>query len=86
MDLCSRKTVVFLVLAFAFASKGYAQEAAPLVPAIVSFGDSSVDVGNNNHLLTYFKANYPPYGREFIDHQPTGRFSDGKLVTDFTGK
>ncbi|KAK9228976.1 hypothetical protein WN944_021933 [Citrus x changshan-huyou] len=84
MDLCSRKTVVFLVLAFAFASKGYAQEAAPLVPAIVSFGDSSVDVGNNNHLLTYFKANYPPYGREFIDHQPTGRFSDGKLVTDFT--
>ncbi|KAH9665630.1 GDSL esterase/lipase APG [Citrus sinensis] len=84
MDLCSRKTVVFLVLAFAFASKGYAQDAAPLVPAIISFGDSSVDVGNNNHLLTYFKANYPPYGRDFINHQPTGRFCDGKLVTDFT--
>lgn len=84
MNLCC--TVLFLVLAFALASKVYAQEAAPLVPAIITFGDSAVDVGNNNYLPTLFKANYPPYGRDFINHQPTGRFCNGKLATDFTGK
>ncbi|XP_062087590.1 GDSL esterase/lipase APG-like [Humulus lupulus] len=53
-----------------------------LVPAVITFGDSIVDVGNNNHLPTLFKANYPPYGRDFVNHQPTGRFSNGKLPTD----
>ncbi|MQL87202.1 hypothetical protein Taro_019745 [Colocasia esculenta] len=33
-----------------------------------------------------FKANYPPYGRDFTTCRPTGRFCDGKRVTDFTGK
>ncbi|KDO38511.1 hypothetical protein CISIN_1g018227mg [Citrus sinensis] len=88
VDMCCGKTVLFVVLAFALAlaSKGYAQDAAPLVPAIITFGDSAVDVGNNNYLATLFKANYPPYGRDFINHQPTGRFCNGKLATDFTGK
>ncbi|KAL9463554.1 hypothetical protein AB3S75_001376 [Citrus x aurantiifolia] len=84
VDMCCGKTVLFVVLAFALASKGYAQDAAPLVPAIITFGDSAVDVGNNNYLATLFKANYPPYGRDFINHQPTGRFCNGKLATDFT--
>ncbi|KAJ4828069.1 hypothetical protein Tsubulata_020844, partial [Turnera subulata] len=57
-----------------------------IFPAIISFGDSSVDVGNNNHRPTYFKANYPPYGLDYMNHKPTGRFCNGKLVTDFTGK
>eukprot|EP00253_Pinus_taeda_P005741 PITA_05741 len=54
----------------------------PLVPAIYFFGDSTVDPGNNNELVTVAKANFPPYGRDFIDHKPTGRFTNGKLVTD----
>lgn len=58
----------------------------PLVPAMFIFGDSVVDVGNNNHLLTVVKANFPPYGRDFITHSPTGRFCNGKLAADFTGK
>ncbi|CAO2814735.1 unnamed protein product [Amaranthus hypochondriacus] len=59
-------------------------KAQSLVPAICTFGDSSVDVGNNDYISTVFKADYPPYGRDFINHKPTGRFSNGKLATDIT--
>lgn len=57
----------------------------PLVPMLCVFGDSVVDVGNNNHLNTLIKSNFPPYGRDFVTHTPTGRFCNGKLATDFTG-
>lgn len=57
----------------------------PLVPALLIFGDSVVDTGNNNNLYTAVKANFPPYGRDFVNHTPTGRFCNGKLATDFTG-
>ncbi|KAJ8554567.1 hypothetical protein K7X08_025245 [Anisodus acutangulus] len=33
------------------------------VPAIIVFGDSSVDVGNNNQI----SSNFEPYGRDFYD-------------------
>lgn len=58
----------------------------PLVPALCIFGDSVVDVGNNNNLQTLIKANFPPYGRDYAGHRPTGRFCNGKLATDYTGK
>ncbi|CAN4117173.1 unnamed protein product [Withania somnifera] len=57
----------------------------PLIPALCIFGDSVVDVGNNS-LSTLVKANFPPYGRDFVNHKPTGRFCNGKLATDFTAK
>lgn len=61
-------------------------KAQQLVPSMFIFGDSVVDVGNNNHIYTIVKANFPPYGRDFMTaHQPTGRFCNGKLATDFTG-
>eukprot|EP01018_Ginkgo_biloba_P004752 Gb_24158 [translate_table: standard] len=50
---------------------------------LIAFGDSTVDSGNNDYLLSAFKSNFPPYGRDFIDHKPTGRFCNGKLATDF---
>lgn len=56
----------------------------PIVPALIIFGDSIVDVGNNNNLPTTIKANFPPYGRDFVTRRPTGRFSNGKLAIDFT--
>ncbi|KAL4199915.1 hypothetical protein AMTRI_Chr03g147190 [Amborella trichopoda] len=56
----------------------------PLVPAMMIFGDSTADCGNNNGLYTLVKANFPPYGRDFVDHSPTGRFCNGKLATDIT--
>ncbi|XP_062117455.1 GDSL esterase/lipase At5g03820-like [Humulus lupulus] len=58
----------------------------PIVPGLMIFGDSVVDVGNNNNLYTVVKANFPPYGRDFISHKPTGRFCNGKLATDFTAE
>lgn len=57
----------------------------PLVPALFIFGDSVVDAGNNNNLYTIVKSNFPPYGRDFNNQMPTGRFCNGKLAADFTG-
>ncbi|KAH7444515.1 hypothetical protein KP509_02G080700 [Ceratopteris richardii] len=61
--------------------KGNAQ---PLVPAVFVFGDSTVDVGNNNYLETILKSNFLPYGRDFDTKEPTGRFCDGRIATDYT--
>ncbi|KAJ6317882.1 hypothetical protein OIU76_013430 [Salix suchowensis] len=52
-------------------------------PAILVFGDSTVDSGNNNEIDTLFKANFRPYGVDYHGHTPTGRFSDGRLIPDF---
>ncbi|KAH7441476.1 hypothetical protein KP509_03G039500 [Ceratopteris richardii] len=51
--------------------------------AVIIFGDSTVDAGNNNFLRTMIKADFLPYGINFDTHQPTGRFSDGRVVPDF---
>ncbi|KAI3697907.1 hypothetical protein L6452_31010 [Arctium lappa] len=53
------------------------------VSGVFVFGDSSVDPGNNNHLATTDKSNFPPYGMDFFDGHATGRFSNGRLATDF---
>uniref|UniRef100_A0A7N0ZQY9 GDSL esterase/lipase EXL3 n=1 Tax=Kalanchoe fedtschenkoi TaxID=63787 RepID=A0A7N0ZQY9_KALFE len=50
-------------------------------PALIAFGDSIVDPGNNNGISTLVKANFPPYGKNFREG-PTGRFSNGKVPTD----
>ncbi|XP_050214988.1 GDSL esterase/lipase At5g22810 [Mercurialis annua] len=60
--------------------------AQSLVPAMFIFGDSVVDAGNNNRLYTIVKSNFPPYGRDFVNHRPTGRFCNGKLASDFTAE
>ncbi|XP_031387095.1 GDSL esterase/lipase At2g40250-like [Punica granatum] len=52
------------------------------VTAIFAFGDSTLDPGNNNHIGTLFVSNHLPYGRDFPGHIPTGRFTNGRLVTD----
>lgn len=52
------------------------------VPAILVFGDSIVDPGNNNYLQTISKANFLPYGRDFEGGKPTGRYSNGKIPSD----
>jgi hypothetical protein len=49
------------------------------------FGDSLVDVGNNNHLSTMAKSNFYPYGIDY-NGGSTGRFSNGKSLIDFIGK
>ena len=52
-----------------------------LVPAVYVFGDSTVDVGNNQYL----PGNGPlqlPYGVDFPGSRATGRFSNGYNVAD----
>lgn len=53
------------------------------VPSIIVFGDSTVDSGNNNHISTILRSNFKPYGRDFYGGKPTGRFSNGRIATDF---
>ncbi|KAL6995873.1 hypothetical protein U1Q18_006007 [Sarracenia purpurea var. burkii] len=56
------------------------------IPAIVAFGDSVADQGNNNNLNTIAKCNFRPYGNDFIGEKPTGRFTNGKTIVDLTGR
>lgn len=56
------------------------------VPAIYTFGDSLVDVGNNNFIsASMLKADFPHNGVDFPTGMPTGRFSNGKNSADFLG-
>lgn len=60
---------------------------ASMVPTAESraffvFGDSLVDNGNNNYLLTSARADSPPYGIDYPTHRPTGRFSNGLNIPD----
>ncbi|KAK8940341.1 GDSL esterase/lipase [Platanthera guangdongensis] len=60
-----------------------AEPARTSIPAIIVFGDSTVDTGNNNFVKTVLRSNFKPYGRDFIAGKPTGRFCNGRLATDF---
>ncbi|KAL3611697.1 hypothetical protein D5086_002717 [Populus alba] len=59
--------------------------AAPQVPCFFIFGDSLADNGNNNHLATDAKANYPPFGIDFLNQTSTGRFTNGRTTVDVIG-
>ncbi|KAI3914077.1 hypothetical protein MKW92_040141 [Papaver armeniacum] len=51
------------------------------------FGDSLVDVGNNNYIATVARANYLPNGLDFPPRlNPTGRFCNGRTVVDILGQ
>ncbi|XP_071711432.1 GDSL esterase/lipase At5g22810-like [Rutidosis leptorrhynchoides] len=78
--------VVVVLLVYVLALLSTKVSGQPLVPALFIFGDSVVDTGNNNNLETVVKSNFPPYGRDFINHRHTGRFCNGKLASDFTGE
>ncbi|KAI3724498.1 hypothetical protein L2E82_36278 [Cichorium intybus] len=53
------------------------------IPAVIAFGDSYLDQGNNNYIKTLIKADFHPYGKDFVDGKPTGRFTNGKSLADF---
>uniref|UniRef100_A0A0D9XKC8 GDSL esterase/lipase n=1 Tax=Leersia perrieri TaxID=77586 RepID=A0A0D9XKC8_9ORYZ len=56
--------------------------AASAARAFYVFGDSLVDNGNNNYLLTSARADMPPYGIDHPTHRATGRFSNGLNIPD----
>lgn len=59
--------------------------AEPLVPCYFVFGDSLVDSGNNNLLVSFAKANYWPNGIDFPNGTATGRFCNGRTTVDIIG-
>ncbi|ESQ32948.1 hypothetical protein EUTSA_v10005312mg [Eutrema salsugineum] len=82
--------LVCLLNVFTTNSTGPFEEEAVLFggnfSALYVIGDSLVDPGNNNYLLTLVRANFPPYGSNFEGGKATGRFSDGKTIADYIGK
>ncbi|KAK4769863.1 hypothetical protein SAY87_030395 [Trapa incisa] len=78
MQNCIIIIIFWLVLTLLLFIGGQAE-----VPAIIVFGDSSVDPGNNNFIPTIARSNFKPYGRDFSGGRPTGRFSNGRIPTDF---
>lgn len=76
------KTILFLLLAEMILIL-LPSSAGAKVPAIIVFGDSSVDAGNNNQISTILKSNFEPYGRDFGGGRPTGRFCNGRIPPDF---
>ncbi|KAL6626529.1 hypothetical protein ACP70R_030255 [Stipagrostis hirtigluma subsp. patula] len=57
----------------------------PSAPCMYVFGDSLVDSGNNNNILSLARANYRPYGIDFHEGPP-GRFTNGRTMVDFLGE
>jgi hypothetical protein len=74
-----------LVLSLLFGQNGIVQVGAVAQIAQFIFGDSLVDQGNNNYLSSIAKSNFKPNGIDLpeFNYQPTGRFCNGKLVSDF---
>ncbi|GMP90489.1 hypothetical protein CsSME_00041595 [Camellia sinensis var. sinensis] len=73
-------TILFVALAMVVLSANTPQ--AEAARAFFVFGDSLVDNGNNNYLLTTARADSPPYGIDYPTHRPTGRFSNGLNIPD----
>ncbi|CAH2067493.1 unnamed protein product [Thlaspi arvense] len=80
LDMDCRKNILVLALFYIYLLATPA--ASKSFPALLAFGDSIVDTGNNNYLLTLMKGNYWPYGRSFDMRVPTGRFGNGRVFSD----
>ncbi|CAH2060045.1 unnamed protein product [Thlaspi arvense] len=84
--MCTSKIIVLgLFVATFIASCRAAANVTPqpLFPAILIFGDSTADTGNNNYdSQAVFKAKHLPYGVDLPGHEANGRFSNGKLISD----
>ncbi|KAJ6818271.1 GDSL esterase/lipase 5-like [Iris pallida] len=77
--------LAFLVLANGGNALGGSSTERSGARRLFIFGDSTVDVGNNNYIdsIPSHRARHPPYGLNGFFGGPTGRFSDGRLVVDF---
>ena len=70
--------LVWLIL---LSGRACSQEQQAQVPCFFIFGDSLVDNGNNNDILSLARANYRPYGIDF-PRGTTGRFTNGRTFVD----
>ncbi|XP_030464209.2 GDSL esterase/lipase EXL3-like isoform X2 [Syzygium oleosum] len=81
------KVVIFVSLALVaargeLAASAQVNRSVASLPAVIVFGDSIIDPGNNNGINTIVKCNFPPYGRDFAGTKPTGRFCNGRIPSD----
>ncbi|XP_074359533.1 GDSL esterase/lipase At1g29670-like [Apium graveolens] len=86
MALSFKSCMLSLILLIILKLQILVIRAEPQVPCYFVFGDSLVDVGNNNNLVTQAKVNYPPYGVDFRNQTPTGRFTNGENTADIIGR
>lgn len=92
MAFCQKLNWIFVVILMLISSKAESQTHFKQnalnnsVSAIFIFGDSTSDPGNNNYIKTAFKGNFKPYGRDFANQIPTGRFTNGLLTSDFIAR
>jgi hypothetical protein len=75
-----------IVLAAAGRGAAVAAAGPRKVPAVIVFGDSTADTGNNNFIQTMARGNHLPYGRDYAGGVATGRFSNGRLHVDFVSE
>ncbi|CAN8230387.1 unnamed protein product [Cochlearia groenlandica] len=75
------RVLEFLLLAAQFLMQIHETSAG--ISALIVFGDSTVDSGNNNQMSTVLKSNFQPYGRDYFGGKATGRFSNGRIPPDF---
>ncbi|XP_024008280.1 GDSL esterase/lipase At2g30310 [Eutrema salsugineum] len=79
----TRAVVLFIITLVASCNAADTAKSQPLAPAILIFGDSTADTGNNNyHPNANFKANRIPYGVDLQGKAASGRFSNGKLYCE----
>lgn len=90
--LITLTTSIFFLLSSSLPPASSATTPTPSHPGpfkkIYAFGDSYTDTGNTVSTTGPSGFNYvssPPYGRTFF-HQPTNRYSDGRLVIDFVAE
>ncbi|XP_061364602.1 GDSL esterase/lipase 5-like [Gastrolobium bilobum] len=79
-------TLIQFIASMSFStSQSLINETRTTTKAFFIFGDSTVDSGNNNYIDTIpeNKADYKPYGQNGFLQEPTGRFSDGRVIIDF---
>ncbi|KAL1816468.1 hypothetical protein ACET3Z_019042 [Daucus carota] len=76
-------SILLFLLSLVHLSNVFLTCSASNFSSILIFGDSLLDTGNNNYIPSFFRANHKPYGVSFPGGTPTGRFSDGKLMSDF---
>ncbi|WVZ68974.1 hypothetical protein U9M48_017845 [Paspalum notatum var. saurae] len=80
MEEMMRRRLLCVVAAVGLALASVAR-CDPQVPCYFIFGDSLVDNGNNNYIVSLARANYPPYGIDFAGG-PSGRFTNGLTTVD----
>ncbi|XP_068461957.1 GDSL esterase/lipase EXL3-like [Phaseolus vulgaris] len=88
MNLSTLKSLIaclFVVLLYIFdvTAKSQTNYSKFAFPAVIAFGDSVLDTGNNDYIATIMKADFRPYGRDFLGGKATGRFSNGRIPSDF---